>query len=316
METEKTEKTESVEQPVELPKQAEAEQAEAVELPKQTGQDDGISSPFLDDTVDKSPDKPVEPEKSYLDILKELYPNRISHMKSIIALYKHAFDMIVRKGLFNKTEKDVVEEAMAIKKFDFNISGLLDENKRMILQKIEEEVYFDDHVASIGKFLNASYIYYIWTYDNKAPIYKLPMTYPRFEIIMSAIHAERNELYLLFERCIKDPHMHEVRLTTPPFSMRNDMTKDKICEYIKENVLPVCKRLLELLLKLDGGIHEDIDITKEIKGTAEAPPSIARSDNLAVDEIIPDPVKFMQDLQHEHEHGDCCEVHEHEEKKE
>lgn len=183
--------------------------------------------------------------------LQKMFPNKVFHMKVLLKLYDFCFPRKpVIKPVFEKTQDEILED---IKKttITLNLENMLTEQTEALKQYYTQEELLDQQVAKIPMFLDFAYLYYAWCYDKEAPIYKLPNTPMKFNIICEALNSTNDNLTSVFSQCIKNNFIKDLRIEQPPFMLRTDLTKEEIREKINSIVKPLCKEILNGLFALN-----------------------------------------------------------------
>jgi len=217
---------------------------------------DTFESPYFDGSIQEpSQENNQEPvqeqfyEDSTINHLKKLFPDRKTHMDTLLKLFKYCFYQ-PNKNILSKTADDVVEDITSTP-ISLDLGKVLQEQTNEITEYYAEEAKFEKRVAAIPMFIDFAYMYYVWFYDSEAPIHKLPMTMMKFKLIEEALAAPHDDLQAAFEHCIENSYILDMRIEKPPFMMRTELTPDQVREKLKIVVKPVCHDILTELLRLD-----------------------------------------------------------------
>ncbi len=194
--------------------------------------------------VPYTPEIPETSANSTLEMLRTLFPDKQQHMQSLLKIYKLCFPKII-KPIFKKTTEDIIRDIK-----NSQGSSIMKEQKKALLMHANEEKILKTQIQNIPIFADFAFIYFIWCYDKDAPIHQLPLTGLRFNMIVDAIHADRN-ISQLFSKCINDSFIKDLRNEKPPFLLRTQMATPEIQEKINAVVKPLFKSILNELIKLD-----------------------------------------------------------------
>jgi hypothetical protein len=135
-------------------------------------------------------------------------------------------------------------------KLDMTFSELENINKTLS-SLMNEEKYYHARVESIPLFINDAFSYLIKKLDSEAPIKELPNNMMKYNLICGVVGIKQSdEIYKLFRQCINDEFIIDLRIMFPPYYSRSTLTKKEIETKIKEVIEPMCKRILELLIKM------------------------------------------------------------------
>jgi hypothetical protein len=215
------------------------------------------AEPSLDNEEDNKTDDKIETNNTetsanILVSIKNMFPDRSSHLKSLVSIYRfiNAVNVSSGKALYEKTKADLISDVMDAS-YSIDVEKMLAEHDKDTVLQLKKDRVLYKQVAAIPAFLDFAYIYYVQHYNNSAPIYKLPVFLQKLKLIMTALKAPYDKLAVCFEQCIENKTISSMRIETPPYHMRIDLTKEQIREQIRQEVLPVLKNILNLCLKLD-----------------------------------------------------------------
>lgn len=186
-----------------------------------------------------------------IDKLHQLYPNKLDHMKLLVNMYKFCFTNKAKtKPNEEKTTSDIVDE-IANTPISLNLGNMMKEQADELKRQMFDEKMFPKKIAVIPAFIDAAFIYYIWSYDQNAPILKLPNTVMKYQMLLQAVNSQPDAINMAFLECLTNPFITDLRIESPPFLMRSELTKAEIKEKIENVVKPICKTIINGLLKLE-----------------------------------------------------------------
>ena len=176
------------------------------------------------------------------DELKKIYKDRKNLLKTITAMYKDMFG--VKKPIAPKTND------LPINSYSLDLNSIFSEHKQYI---DDTKDYIDTIMKStsmIPSFLDFCYIYYVTHYDSDAPFHKLPSTKTKYRLIISTLQANQNPINLILEKIILDDLFREIRIESPPFHIRTELSNEEVVEQLESHIKPMCKELYESILRL------------------------------------------------------------------
>lgn len=207
-----------------------------------------------------------------IEKLRQLYPNKLDHMKLLVNMYKFCFTNKAKtKPNDDKTINDVVDE-ISNTPISLNLSNMMKEQADEIKRQMFDEKMLPKKIATVPAFIDAAFIYYIWSYDPNAPILKLPNTVMKYKMILQAISSQPDDINTAFLECLTNPFITDMRIESPPFLMRSELTKAEIKEKLESVVKPVCKTIINGLLKLEKNNTVITTLSSNVE--------ISRDDNL------------------------------------
>ncbi len=226
-----------------------------------------IESPYFtgEDTEVKSTDPLAEQfyRESTIVQLKKMFPDKTSHMKTLMRLYEFCFSKKnITTPVIEKTEGDVLDD-ITKSPISLDISAMIQEQTDSIKKFYIEEQLFSKRVSGIPMFIDFAYLYYAWCYDKEAPIHKLPMSILKFNMISDALCAPDDDLNAAFAQCIENHFIRDLRIEKPPFMIRTDLNNEEIRDKIELLVKPVCKEILNGLFALDKTNHRRIQDVRQ-----------------------------------------------------
>ena len=213
------------------------------------------------------------PKESLLDQLKKMFPDKHQHMQTLIKTFRKCFPKKAADPLFMKSMQDMMKDMKNMKLSD-DLTEALEEQKKALFYYANRDKVLEVQVANIPVFIDFAFVYFIWCYDDTAPICRMPLTGLRFKMIVEALDSPNTELVECFFKCLEDPFIKELRIEKPPFIMRTELTYDEIRTKLVD-VEPLFKNILQLLLKismLNGDLLENVvneSIEKEEKESNE-----------------------------------------------
>lgn len=198
--------------------------------------------------------------KSIVDCLKEAFPDSITHMKKIISAYKQITDQIFSFVPLGKKNMDDVLGEIKNASTNIDMEAVMKTVSMELTHSINGSKLFDARVETIPKLIDAAYIYTIWHYDSTAPVVRLPANIYKYILIAKTCRMPCDELYKIFYDLISNSLLYELRIKEPPITMRTELSPIEINKQINTQLIPIIKRMLELILKL-----KKIDLTEEDK---------------------------------------------------
>jgi hypothetical protein len=201
-----------------------------------------------------------------------LFTDRKKHLNILIKLYKSIFKSA--KAIWDKTQADVTNDILH-SGYSLDFSNIIETSKRDILAAQNVTKIFHKQLSFIPVFLDFAYIYYVRHFDKFAPVHKLPTFLTKYKLIMAAVKAPIDDLYVYFEQCLSNKFITELRIEIPPYHMRTMLTEDKIREKIKIHVEPLFKEILRLLIKLDNSLPtiEEVNVVSKVGSLRGVHPS-------------------------------------------
>lgn len=186
-----------------------------------------------------------------LEKLRELFPDQSTHYKKLAQIYSFCFPKEpVNKPVFEKSDEEVISEIHNTP-ISLDLGEVLQEQTEDTKKYYMNNELFGRRVANIPVLIDFAYIYYIWRYDKNAPVFELPASILKFNVIASAAQVPDDKLKKYFMTCITDPFIRDLRNERPPFMMRTDMSQDEIKDKIREVVEPLCRKILMGLYEFD-----------------------------------------------------------------
>lgn len=208
-------------------------------------------SPFIDDIEPTT----FEIKEQFYDThtaykLKKMYKSREKLLKTIIKLYKYIFKKPA-KPLWEKTKDELSSLDTG---FTLNLQSIIKESYDQIHTIEGSEKIIQTKTEFLPVMLDFCYIYYIHYFDDNAPFHKLPTTVFKYNLIVNTLRANGNPLYdeinKTFKKILESNLFTQMRMETPPFYLRTHLSPGQIEDDIQEIIKPVCKKLMDNLLKL------------------------------------------------------------------
>jgi hypothetical protein len=215
--------------------------------------------------------------KPIIDKIKELFPDRKTHLDKLVSMYKNIF-LETKKMTWEKSQKEVTDEILTTG-FSLNIGKILEEQMEQIKKHEEQEKTFNSRISAIPIFIDFAYLFYVQHYDKNAPIHKLPTHILKYKLLTNALRAPIDDLYACFEQCIENSFISDLRIEKPPFYLRTDLSKEELKEKINLIVKPLCKDILTNLLKMYS--RENPGTALSIIKSDDIPKIQERADNIA-----------------------------------
>ncbi len=207
-----------------------------------------FDSPYFDEPINEQFYK-----ESTIEKIQKMFPNKKSHMNILFKLYKFIFEE-VKKATWEKTEQDVSDDIMS-SNFSLDFTQLMEDNSRNIYRQLFRNKMFQKRISAIPVFIDFAYLYYVQYLDSSAPIHKLPMTLFKYKLLMHSLNAMQDDLYACFEQCIENKFIRELRIETPPFYLRTDMTDEQVKEKLELIVKPLCRDILKQVFELHRKLY-------------------------------------------------------------
>jgi hypothetical protein len=184
--------------------------------------------------------------------LKALYGDRTKLLAKILDMYKFIFKQ-EKKQIWEKTAADIDDDVMSAK-YDLNLDNIVKESYAEILNANQITELINKKTAMIPILLDFCYVYYVGNFDEDAPFHRLPTTHLKYCLITRALHAYGTDIYAninsIFEQIINNTFFKDLRIETPPYYLRTELTQTEIKEKLAIVVKPICKDLVNYLLKL------------------------------------------------------------------
>jgi hypothetical protein len=222
-----------------------------------------MQSPSVD--YDITPISTLE-EQFYSDTaatkLKKMYKSRENLLCTILSMTKfiststakHVHKTLVK----SKATKDMIHLNESLTSFILN-------QQDEITSIQDYGLIVQEKLKLLPVLIDFCYVYYVHSFDDNAPFHKLPMTVAKLRMILSALHAYGNhyaQVNSIFELIIENQILTDMRIETPPYYMRTDLTDKEIEEKLNLLVIPAIKDLLKELIYLDP---KKKDITADIQ---------------------------------------------------
>jgi len=194
----------------------------------------------------------TDEKSSVLIQMREMFPDQKTHLNTILKLYKFLFPRTT-KTIWEKTPEDLLKE-ISDTKISLELDKMMENHVNEMKEMIIEDKMLARRISLIGAFVDTAYLYYVWHYDNDAPIYKLPNNLMKFKFITEALGAPKDSLNACFEKCISDEFIKDTRNSQPPFMMRTELSKEQIIELLRDHIQPIFKEILNALLKFNRDV--------------------------------------------------------------
>lgn len=206
----------------------------------------------VESKVESKIDSNLDNATSDLSIIKEMFPDRESHLGRLVRIFKFINDAVsdANKPIYEKTKAEVISEVID-SEFSLDVSKMLNKQQNDAVLKIKRDKVLIKQIAAIPAFIDFAFIYYIQHYSKTIPVYKFPIFLAKLRMLLSVIKADNVELSKCFKQCIENKTIAAMRVETPPYHLRVEISKEEIRKQLKEEVLPVLKNILEHCLKLD-----------------------------------------------------------------
>mgnify|MGYP001585410748 CR=1 FL=1 len=213
-----------------------------------------MDSPYF--TGDENNQEPI------LQTLKKMFPSREVHIKFLINMYKFCFPK-KNYTLFEKTNSELVEDIQTTP-ITLNCSADIQEQTEALKKCYDEEKLFIKRLNNIPVFIDFAYLYYIWYYDSTAPIYKLPATLLKFNMIKNALEKTNADIDSAFICCIENELIRDLRIIQPPYMMRTELSMKDVNNKILCTIEPKCKYILNELLSLEKKLDVELSLEKKL----------------------------------------------------
>lgn len=192
-----------------------------------------------------------EPTQPVISQLKEMFPSNKQHMQILLKTYKLCFPKKINAELiFNKNEDTLLKD-IKNNDYSFDFVKAVEEQKAALFEHANRDKILATQLENIPVFLDFAFIYYVWYFDDQAPIHKMPSTVLKFNMITDALGVERNDLYSAFFKCVENNFIKELRIEKPPFMLRTEMTFEDVQKKLLD-INPLLKNILDALLKLNN----------------------------------------------------------------
>jgi len=220
-------------------------------------------------------------KEKIIDKLRLMFPDRITHMKILIDLYKKCFTTKAKSlPNYEKSIDDVISDVMNTK-INLDLSKDIQDNVSELINQEYDKTFFSKRVQSIPVFLDFAFIYYVWNYDKHAPIHKLPSII-KFNMIIDAISAPKDILYTSFKTCIENKHISEMRIEIPPYMLRTELSYKEVKKIVDEEIKPIFKTIINELLKMEKSSM----VITNIKTGEQTNPLLNSTNDIDVDTIL------------------------------
>lgn len=253
-------------------------------------------SPYVEDMENAEEVKEVE-YTSKSNVIEQFYPDDLSNqlgimfndrpklLSAILRLYKFVFKD-EKKQIWEKTSNDIQDDVVNAK-YNLDLDKIVKESYAEIMNAQQFNRLIQKKTTIIPIFLDFCYVYYVKHFSLDAPFHKLPMTITKYRLITDSLKAYGDERYSkinnLFEQIIGSELFKEVRHEEPPFYLMTDMTIDEMKTMLIEDIKPLCKQLLEAILKLENTKNTVITYGKNETSITEIPILDTRSNNLDIE---------------------------------
>jgi len=211
----------------------------------------------LDDNVEIEESPFIVKCNSYeadADEIKRMYGTRERLLAGIIKLYKkiikdrvYIFDTL-KIGNNCKTKQN---NSM---KFEFD--KVMNDSKDHLKRVLETHDLWIKQTEIIPHFIDFCFIYYLHTYDTRVPLYELPKSLMRYNLITGFNdYKQHKKLNNIFIEIINNEFITDLR-TFPPYNMRRSEEQSVVEKKIDE-IKPLLKGLLEHILNLPSECMEN-----------------------------------------------------------
>lgn len=188
------------------------------------------------------------------ELLFNEYGDRDRFLKAIIRLYKY-IKSDEKKQTWEKTEKELIED-ITTANFVIDVESL-SKNIQKQMNIIESyDSIIGKKIEAFNVFTDFCYIYHIQEYDMHTPFHKLPMNVLKYNMISACLKMKENDTTSIFHDIIKNKFLSDLR-QEPPFMMRTEMNNEEIKQKLDLLVKPLCKDLLNSLLRHTHGIKKN-----------------------------------------------------------
>jgi hypothetical protein len=184
-----------------------------------------------------------------VDTLKGFYPDKITHMRELVKIYKYIFKLNIYKPIYKKDDNDVIQD-VADTPLSLNLDNNIENELENMMKYESEEKEFPNKISSVSLFIDTAFLYYIWLFDDKAPICKLPFNVIKYELITSVLGIPKDELYYDFEKCVKNSLICEMRNNNPPYLNRTDLPIEEVKDNLEKIVKPIYYSIMQKLIKI------------------------------------------------------------------
>lgn len=252
-----------------------------------------VSTEYFDSEND---DKQAYNKKTSRNI-EELFPNKKQHMNTLFKLYKFIFQKY-EKTIWDKNNKDVIDD-IANTSFSLNFTQLMEEQSKNAYKQLFKSKTLHKRIEAIPAYIDFAYLYYLRYLDSSAPIHKLPTTKFKYKLLMYSLGVPYNELHACFEKCIENKFLSELRVETPPFYLRTELSEAQIEEKINTVVQPLCKQLLKLIFELyrKEFPNESVSVKKTEKTEDEKVEDLKKTFNPSILESLGDEAdNFLREM--------------------
>jgi hypothetical protein len=254
---------------------------------------DVINAPIEYFDLENNDDKTHNVETSRK--IQELFPNKKQHMNTLFKLYKFIFQKY-EKTIWDKDNKEVVDDIVNTS-FSLDFTQLMEEQSKNVYKQLFKSKTLHKRIEAIPAYIDFAYLYYLRYLDSSAPIHKLPTTLFKYKLLMHSLGEPYNELQACFEKCIENKFMSELRVETPPFYLRTELSEAQIEEKINFVVQPLCKDLLKRIFELYRKEFPNSVDTKKEKTEDEKVEELKKTFNSSILESMGDEAdNFLRDI--------------------
>jgi hypothetical protein len=206
--------------------------------------------------------------------LRDTFGDQTQLMNGILRCYK-IISVVDKKQPFDLDMNDLMNEIQAT---SFN----LDESTKIDYENLGKKI------KTYCAFCDFCFRYFVQCYSLDTPFYAVPKNVLKLRIICSAlgVNTKHSELVNIFASLIEDPILSDMR-KLPYFHLRYVEDMGSCSETIRTNIktiIPVCKRLIELLLKFNNtpDATDDKKTAQTILQMASQMPTVPTDEPVAV----------------------------------
>ena len=181
------------------------------------------------------------------DILFKEYGDRKKLLNAIIRTYKF-IKSEEKKQTWEKTEEEVLNDIMNTS-YSLNMDNILENSKKNISELESYNELIGKKIEAFNVLTDFCYIYYIQEYSHDSPFHRLPMNLLKFNMIASFLKIKEDDTSAVLRQIIQNGFLTDLR-REPPFMLRTELSAENIQEKINLLVKPICKELVNSVLKL------------------------------------------------------------------
>ena len=208
-----------------------------------------------------------------------VYKSRSHLLYKILSLYKFITYSNKKKLLIDMTE-DEKYDYLKNSKEDFSIGSVLEQNTELLNERKKKLAILNRKTSSIPILLDFCFVYHVSKFNKDVGLIRMPSNNKKYDFLMSFVYnGESNnktkKIDEAFHTITANEHCQELYCVEPPFYLRTDLSEKGQNTMITEEVAPMIKNLINLLLdynvlpSLDTLLYADLDINKETNNEAE-----------------------------------------------